>query len=400
MQHRSGVAGDRIDDLLGLGASALERLASADLSFGLDRLRLRAGQALVVLGACRDALGVLERCRDLLVRVVGDPLRVSDGLVVQHEELLLRVVLAAGEGLLELQHTGVHVAHIALGIGTQLGRLTGDERAQRGRALLSFGTDRRGLLCGLVHLLRGVRGFALDACLVRRVLGVHLQAHLIGVTLRLGGDPLGVGLGLSALRGHFLTGRGHQTVGLHGRVLDEHVRLLLGDPQDRLELLARRSLFAVRLRSVDEFGGEGGDLLLGVGHLRVRGRQLALESFASLALFFPHRLDGFLFAGLGLGDLCGGLLELVAESRERRVDLGLVVAAEADGERTLLLAGRGLDQLVEEVRRALAVAVGGTGRFAHGFLAFLAGPHRERRLHPDSRDGVDRRRSSGRTPPP
>ncbi len=219
-----------------------------------------------------------------------------------------------------------------------------------------------------------------------RVLGVHLQAHLVGVALRLGGDPLGVGLGLGTLRGHLLAGGGHQTVGLHGGVLDEYVRLLLGDPQDRLELLARRSLFAVGLRCVDEFGRESRDLLLGIGCLCVRRRQLALESFAGFALLFAHRFDGFLFAGLCLGDVGGGLLELVAKGCERGVDLSLVVAAEAHGERACWSRG-GVSiswskKSGERSPSRSAVPEDSLMRF----MPFWRGHTAELRLHPDGRD--------------
>ncbi|MGW9159723.1 hypothetical protein, partial [Microbacterium sp. NPDC055665] len=89
---------------------------------------------------------------------------------------------------------------------------------------------------------------------------------------------------------------------------------------------------------------------------------------AGLALLFAHRFDGLLFASLRLGDVGRRLLELVAKGRECGVDLTLVVAAETDGERALLVTGCGLDQLVEEVRRgirALRVGIEG-GVAAHG----------------------------------
>ena len=69
-----------------------------------------------------------------------------DGLVVQHEELLLRVVLPARERFFELEGAHPLLAHGVFGLGTRLLALPGDEGAQRRRALLRLGADRGGLL--------------------------------------------------------------------------------------------------------------------------------------------------------------------------------------------------------------------------------------------------------------
>src|SRR5690606_16709319 len=115
-QHIGGVSDDRVDDLLGLLTCSVECLAGAHLRVGLDRLRLRAHQTFVVIGLGRDALGVLERRRDLLVGIVRDALSMGHCLVVQQQELLLGIVLAAGQGLFELEDTSVHLAHFTLSI--------------------------------------------------------------------------------------------------------------------------------------------------------------------------------------------------------------------------------------------------------------------------------------------
>ena len=118
---------------------------------------------------------MLEGCCDLLVRVDRDALGVGDSLVVQQQELLLRVVLSPGQGLFELEHTGVHLADLALGIRPLLGGLARDHRPERRGTLLGLGANGRRLLLGLVHLLGRVRCLALDARLVRRVLRVDAQ---------------------------------------------------------------------------------------------------------------------------------------------------------------------------------------------------------------------------------
>ncbi|OPZ80066.1 MAG: hypothetical protein BWY77_01251 [bacterium ADurb.Bin431] len=116
-QHALGVGRDEVDDALGLLAGLVEVLAGAQVRVGLDLLSLSAHEALEVVGLRRDALRVLERGGDLVVGVLRDALGVRDGLVVQHEELLLRVVLAARERLLELERAHAQLAHGLFGLG-------------------------------------------------------------------------------------------------------------------------------------------------------------------------------------------------------------------------------------------------------------------------------------------
>ena len=148
-QHRLRVGGDHVEDLLRFDARPIELLVGAQVRVGLDLLSLSAHEALEVLGLRRHTLRVLQRRGHLLVGVLRDPLGVRDGLVVQHEELLLGVVLAARERRLELEGPNAQLAHRVFGIGARARRLAGDHRAQRGRALLGLGADRGGLLLGL-----------------------------------------------------------------------------------------------------------------------------------------------------------------------------------------------------------------------------------------------------------
>ncbi len=228
---------DRVDDLLRLDLRALENLAGVHLGVGFDLRCLGAHELLVVVRAAGDPLRVLEGCLDLLVRVGGDPLRVGDRLIVEHEELLLGVVLPAGEGLLELQDARVHLAHLALSLGPLLGGFTCDDRAQRRSALLGLGADGLRLPLGLCDLLRGVGLLPLEARLVCGVLGVDLQADLVGIVLGLLPDAGDLSVELCAPARLLIARRREQTLGLDRRVLDDRIRLLFGDPQDGLEAL-------------------------------------------------------------------------------------------------------------------------------------------------------------------
>ena len=128
-----------------------------------------------------DALRVLEGRRDLVVRVLRDALGVGDGLVVQQQELLLRVVLAAGQRLLELECPHPQLADGLFGLGAGERRLARDHRAQRRSALLGLAADGRRLLLGLRDLLGGVGGLALEERLMSGELGVDAQPGLLCV---------------------------------------------------------------------------------------------------------------------------------------------------------------------------------------------------------------------------
>ena len=117
-------------------------LAGADVRVRLDLLRLGAHEAVEVVGLGPHALRVLERRGDLVVRVLRDALGVGDGLVVQQQELLLRVVLAAGQRLLELERAHAQLAHGLFGLGAGERRLARDHRTQRRGALLGLAADR------------------------------------------------------------------------------------------------------------------------------------------------------------------------------------------------------------------------------------------------------------------
>ncbi len=213
----------------------------ADVRVGLDLLSLGAHEPLEVLGLRRHALRVLERRGDLLVRVLRDALGVGDGLVVQHEELLLRVVLATGERRLELHRAHAQLAHGILRLGARVLGLARDHRAQRRRALLGLGADRGGFALGLRDLLGGVRGLALDAGLVGGQLGLDAQVRLLRVVLSPRHDRLGLGLRLlAAIRDLFARGV-QQAIALIGRVAQQHAGLVFGDPQHLFELVTARA---------------------------------------------------------------------------------------------------------------------------------------------------------------
>jgi hypothetical protein len=132
------VSRDELHDPLGLRSRLVEVLAGSEPRVGLDLLGLRSHQAFEVLGLPRHALGVLQRRRDLFVGVLRDALGVRDGLIVQHQELLMRVVLTAREGCLELEGAHPQLAHGLLGLGAVARRLAGDHRPQSGGALLGL----------------------------------------------------------------------------------------------------------------------------------------------------------------------------------------------------------------------------------------------------------------------
>ena len=345
---------DGVDDLLRLLPGAVDGLLRLHPRIGVDLLRLSAHEALVVLGLVRDALRVLEGCRHLRVRIGRDPLGVGDRLVVQHEELLLGVVLPPREGLLELQHPRVHLPHGRLGLGAHVGRLAGHHRPQRRRTLLSLGPDRLRLALGLLHLLGRVRGLPLETCLVRRVLRVDAQPVLVGVVLRLLDDRRGIGLRLGSHALSLLACGLEQALGLRRGVADQQARLLLRHTQHSLELLAvvGDTLFD---GSAGKFRGERRHLRLGLAQLGGRRGQVGFELRVRLLLLRSQLVEGpgvvcdeLLDLGLLLRAhlvervatrlLGGGELVLIALHARRQlpdgvVDLAAFVSAKGDGER-------------------------------------------------------------------
>ena len=328
---------------------------------------------------------MLERCGHLLIGIRGDALGVRHRLVVQHQELLLRVVLPAGERLFELQHACVHLAHIALSVRTHVGRLAGDHRTQRGRALLGLGAHRRGLLLGLNDLLGRVCRLALETRLVRRQLGVDPQPHLVGVLLRLRGHAGDVGGELRALPLRLLAGRLQQTLGLGRRVVDQHARLLLSHPQHGLELLPALRLvdavavFVALVAGCGQFGAERRDLLgrlVGAGP--GRGELVFETRHPGIALGegVGQRLLAVTAQGRQLAAVTrihavavgGQPRDLIAQGRDRRIDLGLVVPAERLRERRVLALGCCGEQLIEEV--AVRLRCAGLMRVAQGKSPF------------------------------
>ena len=188
-----------------------------------------------------------------------------------------------------------------------------------------------------------MRGFALDAGLVRGELGVDAQVHLLRVVLRR--ERIASASACASLRRFSISSRAavEQPVALVGRVAEQHARLVFGDPEDLFELVpARRPLGCV-----GELFAQSAQPVLGIRRLRLRGRELGFEPVDSLASLVLRVGDLGLHPRLGLAALHSGAVFAVrelrdlerlraharGEARDRGVDLVLVVAAERRGER-------------------------------------------------------------------
>ena len=172
--------------------------------------------------------------------------------------------------------------------------------------------------------------FALEPGLVGRELGLDPQARLLGIVLGLREDRLCLDLKVLAAVEDLLAGGLEEPVALDAGVADDQARLLLGDAQDLFELRA-----GLRLRaSVDELFGERLRALLSRGDLRVRRRELGLESLHDLAAALLGSVGGTLDLRLGLGgaglrcrelcpEPCRGVAATGFGCRHPRVLLGL-----------------------------------------------------------------------------
>ncbi len=112
---------------------------------------------------------------------------------------------------------------------------------------------------------------------MRGVLRVDPKAHLICVVLRLRGDAVHFCGELEAARLRLFPRGFEQTLGLHGRVLDQDRCLLLGDPEDGFELQARPLGLGSGLGRLDKLVREGGDLLLCIVGLSASGSEIGFQ---------------------------------------------------------------------------------------------------------------------------
>ncbi len=164
---------------------------------------------------------------------------------------------------------------------------------------------------------------------MRGELGLDAEARLLGVALGLRTDRFGIRLRFSPTRPNLFACRLEQALGLHGRILDEHARLALGDAQNLFELLTTLGCFGCR---TDELVRQRLHLLLDIRGLRLCLAQVGLElldrlpRLRQLTTAGGRRLLAAPDARLERRDAIAALLQAGRQGRHGGIDLVLLIA--------------------------------------------------------------------------